>query len=264
MFLLTVAKNSKIAQNTVITEGAGTAKVYSVTRDLTNKTFADATAGDVGKVIGANGSIYDKASAATSAGTSAVAMIAYVGDDGTADASSEIYKGLAIALSDAGVTGIWSNTYESAGVSSSTTWADQKTFLNGIADTDKLITKYGADYAVAKAKNYEVAAPTGTSGWFLPSSGQWLKFFEAAGIDVASWTDWSWDPGGVENLTKVNTNLLEKAKSGSLLDCDYWTSSEYDTNHALSVDFSSTSGVTLFNNNDKKVAKLVVRPFFAF
>ena len=50
-----------------------------------------------GKVIGANGFIYDTKAAATAAGTSAVAMIAYVGSE-TGDADHT--RGLAIALED--------------------------------------------------------------------------------------------------------------------------------------------------------------------
>lgn len=234
-----------------------TAKVYSVTRDLTNKTFADATAGDVGKYIYADGSVN-----ATFKGAFAVAMIAYVGSEGSADASSKIYHGLAIALKDAnpGSDEKWGSTYQSDAVSSSETLADHKTFLNGIADTETLITTYGADYAAAKAKNYDTkVAPTGTSGWFLPSSGQWMKFLEAVGVDVTSWGVWS--SGGSADFTKVNANL-DHGTYATPLSGWRWSSSEYDNMRGVSVNFDSTNGVTF--DHDAKVTKLFVRPFFAF
>ena len=57
--------------------------------------FISITTDDIGKVMGADGNIYDNAGAATAAGTNAVAMIAYVGND-TGDATYN--HGLAIAL----------------------------------------------------------------------------------------------------------------------------------------------------------------------
>lgn len=64
--------------------------VYTVTPMLHT-----VVAGDLGKVVGANGEIYDNATAATAAGTTAEAMIAYVGSvDGVCG------HGLAIALTD--------------------------------------------------------------------------------------------------------------------------------------------------------------------
>ena len=63
----------------------------------TARTAAEATAEDIGKLIGADGNIYDDAAAATAASTTAVAVIAYVGS-GTEHATYT--HGLAIALAD--------------------------------------------------------------------------------------------------------------------------------------------------------------------
>ena len=93
----TVSDPTEFNRNIQIGTKDLTAKVYSVTRDLTNKTFADATAGDLGKVIGANGSIYDNKTAAEAAGTTAEAMIAYLGN------KSNCFSGLAFALQDLSV-----------------------------------------------------------------------------------------------------------------------------------------------------------------
>ena len=71
----------------------------------TARTAAEATAEDIGKLIGADGNIYDSKDAAVTAGTTAVAVIAYVGSD-TYDATFK--KGLAIALADEKGDMIWS------------------------------------------------------------------------------------------------------------------------------------------------------------
>ena len=199
------------------------------------------------------------------AGTSgAVAMIAYLGDG---DDNTTYNSGLAIALADESSSFCaWAGTSESAGVSTSTTMTAHKAYLNGIADTQTLITKYGDGYAASKAAAYSVAGFTpgdcGCSGWFLPSSGQWLKFFEAAGVNVAGWTDWDWAPGGTADWTKVNY-LMNTAASGSSVKADwYWSSSEHDDGYAVYVGFYS-GGVYLTYEN-KGNAYCYVRSFLAF
>ena len=199
----------------------------------------------------------------------AVAMVAYLGND----AGNATYnRGLAIALTDeSSGTLAWSeNLEELAGVSCSTDFSDHIGFLNGIADTETLNTKYSG-YAATKAKNYAVAAPTGTSGWFLPSSGQWMKFFEAAGVDIYGWEkadNIARSKGGAGDWTKLST-LLEAAAPGSSPMEDsgrrhYWTSSEYSERYAYFFMFHTTMGIE-FGYWRKSISNSChVRPFLAF
>lgn len=229
----------------------------------TSKTLAMATIGDV--------ILTDGSFAAPSTTSAKAAMIAYIGTDadGSDATNPNKWHGLAIALADESASYCkWAGTDESAGVSTSTAMIDHKAFLNGIADTETLITKYGDDCAAAKAKNYEttVAAPASTSGWFLPSSGQWLKFFEAAGVDVTNWTAFVYAPapdGGTQadNWTKINTLLT--AAGGPVKTSYYWSSSEGSNNYAEIVNFKSDYGVRLYSFN-KTPTSSYVRSFLAF
>ena len=79
-------------ENLTFTHG----RYYTVTAKLSP--MANATSDDIGKVIGNDGFIYDTPLAASSAGTTALAMIAYVGN------SSNCAHGLAIQLSNGGET----------------------------------------------------------------------------------------------------------------------------------------------------------------
>lgn len=91
----TVTMGSKAALN--ITNATLTGKVYNVTKTqaAAAKTLAEVTAGDIGKIVGKDGKIYDtKADAEAVATGNAVAMIAYFGT------ASECAHGLAIALAD--------------------------------------------------------------------------------------------------------------------------------------------------------------------
>ena len=206
--------------------------------------------------------------AAPSSTEAKAAMIAYIGTD--ADGSDPInpnkWHGLAIALADANnrQSYAWSNKIEDAGVSTSTTMTDHKTFLNGIADTETLIMKYGDSYAAGGAKSYQstVAAPAGTSGWFLPSSGQWLKFFEAAGVNVSGCNSWGSFPGGSSDRTKIYT-LMEAAKSGSYVHDNYLSSSEYNQERIAYVLFASDALYLLYSGL-KTSKSPYVRSFLAF
>ncbi len=81
---------------------SGTKKVKSIkavkkAAPATARALAEATAEDLGKIAGADGNIYDSKDAASTAGTTAVAMIAYVGS--STDHATYTH-GLAIALAD--------------------------------------------------------------------------------------------------------------------------------------------------------------------
>ncbi len=219
-------------------------KIYNINRSVV---FSNATAEDVGKVIGANGRIYTNVSAASAAGTTAVAMIAYVGSAGSVDTGNGVYKGLAIAMSDAngGSACQWYTTYaEATCVSKSDDLATALGFKNGIAST-KTLTTDGHTHAAATAarNNNGTAAPSCTSGWFLPSIGQWNLIVKGivtkkAGSEVAV------DLTESLNRTYVaykNLNPVINDAGGSSLQEDsgeeYWSSSEYNSSYIWNVYF---------------------------
>lgn len=275
-FEATVGTRTYSVKHTGISLAA--AKLYRSTLTMSSpaasKTLTAVTTSEVGWRIGSDGKAYEPSGDLPS-GVTAVAMIAYVG---SATGSATYNHGLAIALTDATIEGgtnsycKWSDNTSSKAISASasTTMTAHKGFLNGIDATAAFTSTnppLGADYTAAKkAKNYGVTAPTGTSGWFLPSSGQWLKFFEAAGVDVANWTSWRWAPapgGGTQadNWTKINALL--SAVGGAVEQDWYWSSSEYDKVNAVRVGFRSTGGVYL-DETDKGINYCRVRSFLAF
>jgi hypothetical protein len=178
----------------------------------TARALAEATAEDLGKIVGADGNIYDDAAAATTAGTTAVAMIAYVGSD--AETSTTYNHGLALALEDVSESKAWcsqkSATCLTKQYSSAT---DAKGDMAGIANTDALCSLASHTHAAAKAaRDYSVTRPAGTSEWFLPSAGQWVKMATAA--------------GGYATL-KTNAGLQSRY---------YWSSSECNASDAWVFD----------------------------
>ena len=182
-------------------------KIYNITRSA--KLAAQATAGDVGKVIGADGRIYANASAAEAAKTTALAMICYVGNAGTADASSATYKGLALALTDAnsGSEVAWCSHLSGTCLDTQYNSATRGNDMAGIANTDALVSHATHTHnAASAARNYNSGThPTGTSEWFLPSVGQWNKMITAS---------------GGYNALRTNASLK------SDVDTNYWSSTE--------------------------------------
>ena len=107
------------------------------------KTLAEATAGDIGKIVGKDGKIYaTKADAEAVATGNAVAKIIYVGSS-TGDATYN--HGLALALTDESTSGM--------------AWEAAKT-----ACSDK-----------------NTSAAVTSASWMLPSKDQWDKMIDAAG-----------------------------------------------------------------------------------
>ena len=84
-----------VYRKSAASDSLASGKTYTSTGlALTSAAAANAVAGDIGKLIGADGNIYPKASIATAFGTSGVAMIGYVGDE------SDCTHGVAVALDD--------------------------------------------------------------------------------------------------------------------------------------------------------------------
>ena len=82
--------------------------------------------------------------------------------------------------------------------------------LNGLANTNAIITALGANSAASLAKNYPITVSTDhTSGWFLPSLGQWIYTISIDGF------------GGADHASQwVNNqaNPVNWLKKGSLSD----------------------------------------------
>lgn len=171
--------------------------------------FANVTASDLGKVIGADGKIYADATAASAASTTAVAMIAYVGNDAETSPTNTAFKnGLALALSDVSSTKSWCSQKSATCLGTQYDNSTKFNDLAGIANTDALVNHTGHTHAAASAaRDYNSGThPTGTSVWFLPSAGQWNKMIGSTGL-------------GLSNLG------LQKSAY-------YWSSSERNANDA--------------------------------
>ena len=184
-----------------------------------------------------------------------VAMIAYVGGNGSVETGNSSYRGLAIALRDC-------NPYNSSTGKDyfyGPDWCTQTSatctsgynsqyntdvtvargWKNGISMTSDLIldTDGHNHWAAKAASTYNVTHPSNTSGWFLASLGQWQLILQGLVTKVDNLSQlYSASISGQANPKMTYDHLdsvLENA--GTYLSDCYWSSSEYDASESWFV-----------------------------
>lgn len=228
-------------------------RFYRVTAKLNEvKAMSQADASSIGRVIGVNGNIYVNVESAVNAGTDAGAIVAYVGSE-TGEAWNH---GLALAMKDAnnGSVCSWKTSYgildnpnyyssmtdaltaRESGVSLSSgrnnsTWPAFMAAKNNTINTSTGISR---------------SAPTGSSGWFLPSIYQWNKIVLSL---TGKTEDLKW---GISNNDYKQENLNSKITPCGGMGLSfggYWASSEYsedcawffDTEYGYAWDYQKSS-----------------------
>ena len=234
-FSLTVAGNAitLVSSTTVLAAG----KIYNITRSAAPagpKAAAEATAEDLGKVIGDDGKIYADAAAATAAGHPAVALITYVGSDN--GEAAPYNHGLALALNDASTGCKWctsTGTVHTYNAEHSSSFASE----SGLQyNNDTHNSEFYPAFKAAIANN-GTAAPTGCSSWFLASGYQWKQMIGATGLN--------------------NLGLTGNAY--------YWSSTERDADHAWIIstfDGDSSNWGSIDKDGDSGLSR--VRACLAF
>ena len=143
---------------------------------------------------------------------------------------------------------------------------------NGLTNSQKINNPtYPAAYAATTTYESQEAAPVGTSGWFLGSTGMWFSLFRNIGGATGDPNNyWGWSTSITEAVrTKVN-NKLQVSADESRYDLfaittaqRYWTSSEYAAGYAYETIVYSTSYL-YFGDEEEKNYAYFVRPFIAF
>lgn len=234
-----------------------------------------ATSEHIGWVITRNFSMWPNVSKIRSGAGKAIAMIVYVGEPGSVDASSSDYRCLAIALTDATASnGEWGRISTSTQGKYYNTWADGSETdaakdMNGINNTKELSMKEAS--ASIRAYTYKNGSPG--MNWFLPSAGQWYKVLN--GTCGLTWKDWGNCTQGSEGYDKINNMFKAAGASEAMLSENtfYWTSTEYSDEEAVYIRFSSSYGPDVWHTNKETTRvrggsngwiSTRVRPFYAF
>ena len=149
----------------------------------------------VGNVIGKDGKFYADAVSAKTLGNGAVAIVVYVGQNGSVESNWPQYKGLAMSLETIQdkawftVTDGNFRVEHKAGIGEEGA-QELINIKNGISSTASLANGCSAGHthpAATAAKNYNVAgfdpSEYSFSSWFLPSIGQWILAMQGLGLN---------------------------------------------------------------------------------
>jgi len=195
--------------------------------------------------------------------------------------------GLVMALKNAS-TGItdtyqWKKTRDASGVLTyKNSLKKMYEDVSGKSNTDAIGTTkdtYPAFQAIGSYKPAVPAAPAGTSGWFLPSMGQWWDVLEkvtaynntSLGISskhIENSEDLYFTTGeGTIAVSALNNVLSKNSLSPTLYDSFaagmlFWTSSEYSASSACYLKFNAGGNLVL--GYLRKTDPSCVRPFLAF
>jgi len=188
--------------------------------------------------------------------------------------------GYAMALKNASTGAVWGT---GAGASGNPTGAYYATTTAMIADKDGYThttyinsSTYPAAYAVATTYKSTVAAPSNTSGWYLPSIGQWIdicinlgkmSLTSTAYNDQTSWFFWLSNSSVCGNnlnayFTPLTSGTYDTFIWGGGSDYNYWSSSENSSTGARGVGFGSDN--SLYMNGYNKTAAYRARGVVAF
>jgi hypothetical protein len=198
--------------------------------------------------------------------------------------------GLVMALTDAASNVCWSINNEQSPLTSVSTIAEFKADVSGLNRTKaiKSVSGYETSYpAFNSALKYSVDYPSASSGWFLPSVGQWYEtllnaqtYYNANNESKISipYSDWNSSIAAeigtdqAENCAAEINFLFSSKKLNSLytkirLGSDtyrYWSSSPNTVNDANSLNFEVAK--LMINNPGYKTdtSCRYVRPFLAF
>ena len=207
----------------------------------------------LGDLMAANGKFYADATAITAASTTAVGVIAHIGSDATTETIADGGgHGLVLCLKNAASCVVWSAESVSKFPGQEVTngkGLKRTENVSGYTNTAALTADAATaeKYPAAKAaKEYTtLAAPSGTTGWFLPSAQQWVKMQTGLGaLNESSITWGSWYDTSRTGVDKWET-ALKKAGSGNYDSITpylwYWSSSEESASNAVILSVNGTA-----------------------
>ena len=274
---------------TITATSTATGKSASIKLLVTHK-YSDVVAGDVGKIIAADGYIYTNTTQAAEYGTSGAGLIMYAGSAGDVDkdVSASSYKALALALTDAnnGATCKWDEVTTNSCLTNKLTdlndlYNTESSYQSGIANTARLIADGHTHAAATAASTYnpvtfDAGFAAAKSDWFLPTISQWnmmIKTFAPTSESDVTWPGqtayptrlhnnsdipmWTWTNAGYTAAT-LNPLLTAVGATG-LQSVGYWSSTEYSTTTAWRVGFDIGYVVSNF-----RTTVWYVRAAFAF
>ncbi|MBE6263840.1 MAG: DUF4906 domain-containing protein [Prevotella sp.] len=151
-------------------------------------------------------------------------------------------------------------------------WSHLSMDRDGLTHSQKINNPtYPAAYAATTTYEIQEAAPVGTSGWFLGSTGQWFDLFRNVGGATGDPNNyWGWGTSitqKVMDIINAKLNFCDDTTKYDLFVLNdgirHWTSTEYTASSAYNSIFSTAANL-YFAWSEGKTAARYARPFIAF
>lgn len=128
------------------------------------------------------------------------------------------------------------------------------TYKNGITSTATLTNGHNGhthDAATDAVSNKGTAAPSGTSGWFLPSLGQWNLIVQGLATKKAGsavTTDLTTSNNDTYKSSNLNSVITSAGGTG-FVSFSYWSSSEHGNGDAWYISFNDGKANGIWKSN---------------
>jgi len=194
--------------------------------------------------------------------------------------------GYAMALKNAAKNIVWGPNAVDTPISNISSESDIKNSMDGYTETHLINSTYSlspTNYPVFYyALNYNVATPKGSSGWYLPSIGQWYSVIVNLGkVPTASTSiniaELGWSNGEISSCATNVNKYLAALDNGYRVDKFYTSpgtsecysaTSEYTSNYSYRLYFQSAVNILWLDGNndddDKALTCYISRPAIAF
>ena len=234
---------------------------------------------NIGDFLCSDGSIISPDNLASS-GKTPVAIVFSTATTVT-DQANGYTHGYAMALKNVHSSGSTVGTYKWANSStdesnlpniSSDTWKSRRADLEGRTNTSFISTSsYPAGYAAKTTYASQATAPSNSSGWFLPSSGQWYYILvNLGGMSATPGNVWGWSNKSStaasnlnSKLSKVGSGNYDAFFSDTSSSEGYWSSSESSSSNAYDAYFYSSGDMGFATSSSKSLTRRV-RAVIAF
>lgn len=173
---------------------------------------------------------------------------------------SNSYHGLVMALKDASLSEKWCLTRSNSVLQDTPNFKSAYNDISGLANCNKIwaLNGYQTSYpAFNIAKEYNIKCPVSrTTGWFLPSYGQWCDIIEKlGGYSLSAYYNSVEKVIVIQGVSSTITdNIMSKLQSigqgyyNPILTQTYcyWSSTELDTENSRHIDFNKNNALTLY------------------
>ena len=227
----------------------------------------------------------------TSTATRQIIGVVFSNATSAADQAHGWSHGYALAVTNAQNTGgaAWSTNNVAELGSFTNTPSLIMTNMDGYTETQTIKTKagsnlqsqypafyYATSYGTAAVGGVKYAAPSGTSGWYLPSAGQsYLIVKNLGGITAtptSGGTSINWNSPAVFNATSAFNTKLSNISGSDLIDDTsaspnqrlFWTSSEVTANSVIMINLGANGALYINDILKSSTTNTRVRSVIAF